>query len=164
MGLFGIGGDSKSSATNVQTTLSSGGDLSPNIGRDLTGAAALAANSLAIKAGNLSPTNANGQQIIAGSKSSINLLDGGAIPAITQIAQQALDLAGKNNDSTQSTLKDFLTTAADQASASLADNQMLAANAATGGASTASATITKILMGAGVFILVGLALYFFRKK
>jgi hypothetical protein len=142
---------STSNQTAIQATQTTGGDTSPTLsaGRSLTGALALASGSEAVTAGN---------------KSQINILDGGAIPSITQIAEQALGLVQKNNTDLNSTLGDVLTKASDLNAASLANNQLLAANAATGGASTASTTITKILLGFGVFVTLGIALYFSRKK
>lgn len=160
---------SKSDSTAIQPTLTTGGDASPAInltaGKQLTGnAVALSPGSTPVSSGNNSRTNLGGQQILAGNNSQVDLLDGGAIPSITLIAQQALALAAKNNSDLNSTVGSFLNQAADTTATSLANNQALAANAATGGASTASSTIIKILGGFGVFLVLGLAIYFFRKK
>ena len=138
---------SSSKQNAAQTTVSTQGNNSPGAGRDL------------------GPVNlSSGQQLVTGNKSTVNLLDGGAISSITQIAETALGILQKNTTDQGQTLSGVLQNASDLASVAQANNQMLAANAATGGASTASSTIIKILGGFAVVIVIGLGLYFSRKK
>jgi hypothetical protein len=90
--------------------------------------------------------------IDAGSNSKIDVLDGGAIPAITQIAQAVISNGSQTTSEAFQQLQDTL----DQNSqivaannnltnAALANNQDLAKNAATGGQSETNKTVLTII-------------------
>jgi hypothetical protein len=153
-----FGGGSSSSKTDAsQPVASSTGDASP----------ATAAT------GDALVTNSTGSVLKTGnlSNSQINLTDGGAIPAIAQIAQSVITAGSQQTSELFEQLQGSLdqnsqVVAANNAltNAALANNQDLAANAATGGASTASATIIKILGGFAALIFGALLIWAFSKN